>query len=247
MPGNHRTVSMTGLLIATIVLVAAFLQSLSGFGFAIVLMPLLTLMLGLQTAAPLVSLTALTVYVINVTRFRRSIRTGELLRLGLASALGVPIGIWVLSSVEGALVKQGLGLLMILFAAYSLVRPTTSWLPSPRWVYPAGFVAGCLGGAYNTPGPPAIVYGTLRQWPRDEFRAVMQSLFLVNGLLVVTSHLVAGHLTDPVLAYYLYTVPGLAVGILLASRIDSRVDRNRFRTLVTVMILLLGLSLVLGL
>lgn len=235
---------MTGLLIAAIALAAAFLQSLSGFGFAIVVMPLLTLILGLPTAAPLVSLTALTVYTINVTRLRRAIRPGEVLRLGLASALGVPMGIWVLSNVEGALVKQALGLLLLLFAAYSLLRPTTSWIPSPRWVYPAGFVAGCLGGAYNTPGPPAIVYGSLRQWPRDEFRAVMQSLFLVNGLLVATSHLVAGHLTTPVLVYYLYTVPGLAVGILLAFRLDSRVDRDRFRTLVAVMILLLGLSLV---
>jgi uncharacterized membrane protein YfcA len=238
--------STTGLLIAAIVLGAAFLQSLSGFGFAIVVMPLLTLVLGLQIAAPLVSLTALTVYTINVTRFRRAVDAGELLRLGLASALGVPVGIWVLSSVEGSLVKQALGLLLLLFATYSLLRPTTSWLPSRRWVYPAGFVAGCLGGAYNTPGPPAIVYGTLRQWPRDEFRAVLQSLFLVNVLLVVTSHLLAGHLTTPVLAYYLYTVPALAVGILLASRLDSRVDHNRFRTLVAVMILLLGLSLVLN-
>ncbi len=238
---------MTGLLIAAIVLAAAFLQSLSGFGFAIVVMPVLTLILGLQTAAPLVSLTALTVYAINVTRFRRAIQAGEVLRLGLASALGVPMGIWVLSNVEGTVVKQALGLLLLLFALYSVIRPVTSWIPSARWVYPAGFLAGCLGGAYNTPGPPAIVYGTLRQWPRDEFRAVLQSLFLVNGVLVVASHIAAGHLTAPVLTYYLYTVPGLAVGILLASRVDSRVDRERFRILVMAMISVLGLSLLLGL
>ena len=238
---------MTGLLIAAIVLAAAFVQSLSGFGFAIVVMPVLTLILGLQTAAPLVSLTALTVYTINVTRFRRAIQAGEVLRLGLASALGVPMGIWVLSNVEGTVVKQALGLLLLLFALYSVIRPVTSWIPSPRWVYPAGFLAGCLGGAYNTPGPPAIVYGTLRQWPRDEFRAVLQSLFLVNGLLVVASHIVAGHLTAPVLTYYLYTVPALAVGILLASRVDSRVDRERFRILVMARISVLGLSLLLGL
>jgi uncharacterized membrane protein YfcA len=75
----------------------------------------------------------------------------------------------------------------------------------------------------------------------------MQSLFLVNGVLVVASHIAAGHLTTPVLTYYLYTAPGLAVGILLASRVDSRVDRERFRILVMAMILLLGLSLLFGL
>jgi hypothetical protein len=238
---------MTPWLIAALVFLASFLQSLSGFGFAIVVMPVLTLMLGLQTAAPLVALTALTVYVINVTRFRRAINGGEVLRLGLASALGVPIGIWALANLDPALVKQALGLVLILFALYSLARPTVAWMPSPRWVYPAGFIAGCLAGAYNTPGPPAILYGRLRQWPRDEFRAGLQTLFLVNGLLVVSSHLLAGHLTTQVLTYCLYTVPALILGIFLASRIDSRVDRGRFRTLVTVMILLLGLSLVLAL
>ena len=237
---------MTGLLIAAIVLAAAFVQSLSGFGFAIVVMPLLTLLLGIRTAAPLVAVTALTVYVINVARFRRAINGAEVLRLGLSSALGVPMGIWIVSNADATLVKQALGLLLILFALYSLARPAAAWTLSPRWGYPAGFLAGCLGGAYNTPGPPAIVYGTLRQWPRDEFRACLQTLFLVNGLLVVASHLVAGHLTAPVLTYCLYTVPALALGILLASRVDSRVDRERFRTLVTVMILLLGLSLVLS-
>ena len=237
---------MTPWLIAVLVFLASFLQSLSGFGFAIVVMPVLTLMLGIQTAAPLVALTALTVYIINVARFRRSINAREVLRLGLASALGVPMGIWILANMDATLVKQALGLVLILFATYSLARPSVAWTPSPRWVYPAGFVAGCLGGAYNTPGPPAILYGTLRQWPRDEFRAGLQTLFLVNGLLVVSSHLVAGHLTLPVLTYCLYTVPALALGIFFASRVDSRVDRDRFRTLVAVMILLLGLSLVLS-
>lgn len=237
---------MTGLSIAAIVLVAAFLQSLSGFGFAIVVMPMLTLMLGLRTAAPLVALTALMVYAINVSRFRRAINAGEVLRLGLASALGVPIGVWTVSYVDATVVEQALGLLLSLFALYSLARPRAAWNLSPRWVYPAGFLAGCLGGAYNTPGPPAIVYGTLRQWPRDEFRAGLQTLFLANGVLVVASHLVAGHLTVPVLTYCLYTVPALALGILLASRVDNRVDRERFRMLVSVMILLLGLSLLLS-
>jgi hypothetical protein len=129
-----------------------------------------------------------------------------------------------------------------------LLRPTASFVISGRWVYPAGFAAGCLGGAYNTPGPPAIVYGSLRQWPRDEFRAVLQALFFVNGLLVVLSHYVAHHLTGEVLTLYsLYAVPALLLGIAIGSCVDNKVDRQRFRTVVTVMILLLGVSLLLGL
>jgi uncharacterized membrane protein YfcA len=237
----------TTAVIVTAVLVAAFLQSLSGFGFAILIMPLTTLLLGLQTAAPLVALVALTTYTINLVRYRRAINLSELWRLGLATALGVPIGVWLLANVNESLVKQVLGLFLIVYAAYSLANPNTSRLVSRRWVYPAGFVAGCLGGAYNTPGPPAILYGSLRQWPKDEFRAILQALFFVNGVLVVLTHWLAHRMTTQVFSLYLYAVPALALGILIGTLIDGKVNRGHFRVLVTVMILGLGLSLLLGL
>jgi uncharacterized protein len=71
---------MTTLLIVAIVFVAAILQSLSGFGFAVLVMPLITLVLDLHTAAPLVALAGLTAYAINLVRFRRAISLGEVLR-----------------------------------------------------------------------------------------------------------------------------------------------------------------------
>ncbi|MFQ5856424.1 MAG: hypothetical protein ACE5LU_12350, partial [Anaerolineae bacterium] len=77
-------------------------------------------------------------------------------------------------------VKRLLGLILIAYACYTLAHPVTPRLSSRRWVYPVGFVAGCLGGAYNTPGPPVIVYGSLRQWPKQEFRAMLQAFFCLN-------------------------------------------------------------------
>lgn len=232
--------------IVVVVFAAAFIQSLSGFGFAIIIMPLVTIVVGLQTAAPTVALAALTVYTINLIRYRRAINFREVVRLGIASAFGVPLGIWVLTNVDETLVKQIMGLILIAYAFYALIRPTSSWVPSNRWVYPAGFLSGCLAGAYNAPGPPVIVYGSLRKWPRDEFRAVLQAIFFVNGALVVTSHLIAGWVTTQVLSSFLWALPALALGILAGSRADRRVDGSHFRKIVIAMILTLGVVLVLG-
>jgi uncharacterized membrane protein YfcA len=237
---------MTGLLIAAIVIFAAFVQSLSGFGFAVIIMPLITLALGLQTAAPLVALISLTVYSINLLRFRQGLNVREVARLAAASVLGVPVGIWALNNVNEILIKQVVGLILITYAVYTLLEPRRSRALPHQWVYPTGFMAGCLGAAYNTPGPPAIVYGSLRQWPKDEFRAAMQALFFVNAVLVVTSHYLTRHLTPEVFRFYFYAAPALVLGILAASRVDSKVDRHRFRAIVTGMIFLLGLTLVLG-
>ena len=233
--------------IIAIVFCASLVQSLSGFGFALIIMPLVTLIAGLQTAAPMVALTALTVYSINLIRYRRAIDVGAALRLGIGSALGVPLGIWVLTNVDEALVKQVMGVILIAYAAYALARPTTSWRPSPYWAYPVGFLAGCLSGAYNAPGPPVIIYGSLRQWPRDEFRAVLQAIFFVNGTLVVSSHLLAHRVTVEVLTLFLCAVPALVLGILVGSRLDRLVDRRRFRIVVISLIGVMGLALVLGL
>ena len=237
---------MAAFLIVTIVFAAAFAQSLTGFGFALIMMPLVTVVLGVRTAAPVVALAALTVYSVNLVRYRRSINVPEVLRLGVASAAGVPVGIWVLANADEKVVMRILGLTLVVYASYSLLQPKGRRVLSRGWVYPAGFLAGCFGGAYNTPGPPVIVYGSMRQWPRDEFRAVLQSLFFLNGILVVASHALAEHVTKQVLVYYLYTVPALAVGILVGSTVDSNLDQKLFRRIVTAMILVLGLALVVG-
>jgi uncharacterized membrane protein YfcA len=238
---------MTIAWIVAIVFLASLLQSVSGFGFALIVMPLVTFIAGLQTAAPTVALTSLTVYSINLVRYRRAIDVREVLRLGIASALGVPLGIWVLTSVDETLAKQVMGVILIAYATYILARPTASWMPSRRWVYPAGFLAGCLSGAYNTPGPPVILYGSLRQWPRDEFRAVLQAIFFVNGVLVVSSHLIAHRVSGEVLTLFLCAIPALIFGILVGSRLDRRVDRQRFRIIVTSLVGFMGLALILGL
>jgi uncharacterized membrane protein YfcA len=237
---------MTIVLIISIVFVAALLQSLSGFGFAVIIMPLLSLVVGLRVAAPTVALAALTVYSINIVRYHRAIDYRELLRMGIAAALGVPLGMWLLTSMDEGVVMRIMGVMLVSYAVYALVRPTTNWVLSRSWAYPAGFLAGCLAGAYNVPGPPVIVYGSLRQWPRDEFRAILQAIFFVGGTLVVISHLVAQRVTVEVLRLYVFALPALGLGILAGSRVDRYVDRDRFRIIVTVMVLVLGLVLLFG-
>jgi len=238
---------MTVVWIVAIVFVAAALQSLTGFGFALVVMQLVTLVIDLKTAAPLIALAGLTAYTVNIIRFHRAVDLSELARLGVASVLGIAVGIWALVRVDELAINRAMGVILIAYAAYALLRPAAGRRPAQWWAYPAGFLAGCLGGAYNTPGPPVVVYGSLRQWPKDEYRAILQTLFFINGVLIVSSHLVAGHMIPQVWTLYAWAAPALLLGLWTGARLDRHVDQERFRTLVTAMILVLGVSLLLGL
>lgn len=238
---------MTVAWIVAIVFVAAILQSLTGFGFALVVMPLVTLTIDLETAAPLIALAGLTAYTVNLIRFHRAVDIGEVARLGIASAIGIAAGIWALARVDELAINRAMGVILIAYAAYALLRPAVSRRLPLWWAYPAGFLAGCLGGAYNTPGPPVVVYGALRQWPKDEYRAILQTLFFINGVLIVSLHLLAGHVIPQVWALYAWAAPALLLGLWAGARLDRHVDQERFRSLVTAMILVLGVSMLVGL
>jgi len=238
---------MTNVLLVTIVFSAAVLQAVTGFGFALIVMPLLTLVFPLRTAVPLVAITGFTAYAVNLVRFREAVNWREVLRLAAASAVGIPIGIWALSRVPELTISRILGLVLLGYGLYSLAAPVLPRLPGRWWFVPVGILAGCLGAAYNTPGPPVVVYGALRQWPKDEFRAVVQTLFFLNGILIVGSHLIAHNVTRQVWALYALAAPVLLLGLWTGSRLDRKVDQQLFRTVVTWTILALGVSMVLGL
>lgn len=234
---------MTGLLLFAIVLLAALLQTTSGFGFALLAMPLVALVIGVKAAAPLVALVGWTLYAVNLVRYRRGLDWRVVLPLAVAAALGVPLGVWALGNLNEDIVKSVLGVILIAYALYSLWRPQTEPLRSALWAWPAGFLAGVLGGAFNTPGPPVIIYGNLRQWSRNLFRSTLQALFLFSSSLVILSHIAAGNLTAAAIPTYLLLVPALLLGVWTGSMIDRRISNERFRLLVLGLIFATGVLL----
>jgi uncharacterized membrane protein YfcA len=236
--------ALTAFALGVIVVFAAFQQTITGFGFSLIVMPLASFVLGLRVAAPLIALASLMLYTINLVRYRDAVNFAEVKPLALAAIFGVPVGVWLLANVNESLIKTILGLILIAYALYNLARPLESRLQSRGWGLLAGFVSGCLGGAYNTPGPALIIYGTLRHWRKDEFRAILQLLFFISATLTVASHWIAQNITLNVLVLYLVAAPALAVGSVLAARVDARINKDAFRKIVIWMILVLGLSLV---
>ncbi len=222
---------------------AAVLQSLSGFGFALLVMPILTLLLGIRTSAPLVALLGLTLYVMNTARWRGHVRWPELRRLLLGSFLGIPLGMIVLVALPESVVTAGLGALILGYVLFTLRQPEMSISLPPWAIYLIGFLGGSLGGAYNTYGPPVIVYAHSQRWPKADFRATLQSFFLFSALLVVVGHIVTGHITTTVMRLYALSLPALLLGTYSAFRLDARVGARTFQYLVTGLLTVLSLSL----
>ncbi|MBP7960457.1 MAG: sulfite exporter TauE/SafE family protein [Caldilineaceae bacterium] len=231
-------------LILLIVFVGQILHATVGFGDALLAMPLLTLIVGVRTATPLVALLATTATTLILWQSWREIDMGSAWRLVAASLPGIPVGVWLVRYAPEAWVIGGLGLLVLGFALYSLFQPMLPQVQSRIWVIPAGFLAGVLGAAYNTNGPPVILYGTLRRWTAPQFRATLQGFFFPSGLLILTSHGLGGLWNREVFTLYAYCLPVALIAVWLGSRLNQRIPAQRFTRLIYGILVVLGSILI---
>ncbi|MEZ4860764.1 MAG: sulfite exporter TauE/SafE family protein [Caldilineaceae bacterium] len=226
-----------------ILFLAALVKAVLGFGESLLAIPLLTLVLGVQTATPLVSLLAATVTLLILLRNWQQLDLSATWRLILAAAVGVPLGVWGLKFLPVAWVTSMLGILLIVVGVYNLLRPTFSVLKGNHWLYLFGLLAGLLGGAYNMASPPILVYGAMRRWPPEQFRVTLQSFFLPVSGLILIGHATAGLWTAQVLQLYVLAWPVMLLAFWLGNRLNERMAAARFAQLLYGALVVLGVLL----
>jgi len=228
-----------------IVAFAAVVRSTFGFGDALVGMPLLALVIPIRTATPLMALVGPTLAFLIVVRAWRRVDLRSTVVLIVATVAGIPFGIYVLKNVRERLVDLVLASVIILFALYSLLRPELRQLRSSRSAPLFGLVAGVLGAATNTNGPPVVFYGALRGWEPNAFRATIQGYFLVTGPALLVGQGAAGLLTGQVWRAYICALPLIVGAVWIGLKFSRRIPAAKFYRWVYGLLLAAGLVLLL--
>jgi uncharacterized protein len=212
------------------VFVATLIRSAFGFGEGLIAVPLLAFCIPLGVAAPLAVLVSITVAGIVVVQDWKKIHLGSTGWLVFASLFGIPLGLLLLTSTHQRIVKATLAVIIMTFSAYSLIGRTALELrrDSRFWLLACGFCAGVLGGAYGMNGPPLVVYGTMRRWSAQNFRATLQGYFLPASIIGMGGYWLAGLWTSAVTHYYLLCLPVTILGVLLGRVINHRLRGEVF-------------------
>jgi uncharacterized membrane protein YfcA len=234
------------MIVLLIAFFAIFVQAASGFGLALVSMPLLVGVIGVGTATPLVAAIGITAEVFLLRRYWDALNFTAVKRLCLASVTGIPLGVYVLGVVDGRIVTILLGIIVTAYALYALFSPRLPKLQAPGWAYGFGFLGGVLSGAYNASGPPVIIYGTSCRWEPNTFKGNLQAYFLLNSFFTLMAHALSGNFTAVVWQNYLWTLPGIGLGLLAGRWVDGRFDPDQFRKGVLLLLILLGIRLIVG-
>lgn len=231
--------------VMAVIFLATLIRSAFGFGEALVAVPLLALLMPVKVAAPLAVLLSITVAAVVVVQDWQHVQLRSAGWLALSTLFGIPLGLWLLTAVDEHVVKAILALVILAFSSYCLVSPRPFALQDDRLAWVFGFGAGVLGGAYGMNGPPLVVYGTLRRWSAEHFRATLQGYFLLASVAGMCGYLAAGLWVAAVTHYYLLALPVALAAIFLGRVVNRRLKGPRFLVYVHVGLLMIGTMLLL--
>jgi hypothetical protein len=237
----------TTLHVLVVIFIATLIRSTFGFGEALIAVPLLALRIPIAAAAPLAVLVSVTVAAVIVIQDWRKIEVKSAAWLVASSLFGIPLGLLLLARGNEHAVKMLLGLVIVSFSAYSLTAKKQLHLKKDHRVgmLAAGFLAGILGGAYGMNSPPLVVYGALRRWSPQHFRATLQGYFLPASLAGLLGYAALGLWSAAVTRYFLLSLPGMLAAILIGRLLNHRLRGDAFLRLAYAGLVVIGAVLIL--
>lgn len=228
---------------------AAAVQSLAGFGFALVAIALLPFFLELQLAIPLVLMMCLLSSMGLWLYYWDNFSWKAIAPLVISALVSIPIGLVGLHYVPEEVARRVLGAFIVLYVAYDiskLVSPifTTPSLESPRWAYLFGAVSGFLTGAFTTGGPPLVMYANSKEWSPEEFKGNLPGVYVVALTFALTGHYFEGHITPELWEIALWSTPLFAVGMGVGILLSKKIDAASFKRIVLSLLGVIGLKLI---
>lgn len=226
-----------------VVFISVFTQSAIGFGLALIAMPLLSTFLELNIVSPLIALVGIITKIVLLIHYREEVNINEVWKLALASLIFVPVGVWALDILNQEISLIFLGIVIIGYALYNLLDLSAPVFNHPAWPYFFGSIAGFLGGAFNTAGPPIVIYVNTRNWSPQKFKSNLQGYSLITGVFIVFNHWLRGNLTAITWEYFIYTIPAILSAVWVGIYMDRFMQNDRFRQIILIALLIIGIQL----
>jgi uncharacterized protein len=224
----------------------ALVAGLSGFAFGLVAASIwLYILTPLQTATLIFGF-GLIVQGYSVWKLRRALDWKKLWPFLLGAALGVPVGVSILTWASPSHVRIGVGAFLIFYSLYALFRPAIHPVKAGGAAADAGvgFLNGVLGGITGLAGILVTIWCGLRGWPKDVQRTVFQpvavAIFLMSALWIGAK----GAITADIVKLFLIGLPVLFAGTWLGLKLFGRLDEAAFRKVVLGLLLASGVVLI---
>ena len=230
-------------LIILVLITAGGIQGVSGFGFGLVAVSLLSGVIPLKQASVMLVLASLSMNLYILLRLRAHFSLERMKWMLTASIAGVPLGVWLLVRADESLLKRILGVILLLTVVQGFIPALRRKPWHPVWMGgPCGLFSGALSGAFATGGPPAVAYVQSQQFDRFRYAASVQVPLAIAAAVRLLCLGATGMFTWELLAFSVMGVVCAIAGAWLGLHFLKRLPDKVIRKLVLVMLLLMGIK-----
>ena len=225
--------------------IGGFASGLAGFAMGFIASGIwLHILTPLQTTTLIVGYGLLT-QGYGVWKLRHALTWQHVAPFAIGGMIGVPVGTLLLTHVNPAYLRSGVGLLLVMYGVYGLTQPALKPLPASVSADAGiGFANGMLAGLTGLPGFIITIWCQLRGWTKDLQRAVFQPVMFAAIVMNVISLTIAGAVTAETLRLYLLGLPAMAAGLWVGFELYGKLDDAAFRKVILVLVLIAGLGLI---
>lgn len=219
-----------------VVLLAAMVQSTTGFGFSLLAVPLLSLAIPTELAVVVAATLGTLTSSVQAVGERAHGDRPTIVRMLSGAAIGAPFGLLLLEVASNRQLKFGLAAVIITFLLINL-RGITLERGSNGVDLGAGVVSGVLNTSLSTNGPPLVMALHARHLPPSVFRGTISAVFAGTGVITLGLFLASGRYTTDARELLVVAVPTMVIGYLVGARLRPMIDPPRFRRAVMALLM----------
>ncbi len=223
-----------------------FTSGLTGFAAGLVVSGVwLQILTPLQTAV-LIAAYGMVNQAYGIWKVRDGLQWRRILPFVIGGAVGVPLGAYLVTFLNPAHLRIGVGVLLICYSAYNLARPAIAPIKSNQAIDTGiGVLNGLLGGLTGMGGVISTIWVQLGGGPKDAQRAIFQPVLFITMTMTTLTFAASGHLFNvDILKLFLMGLPALLLGLWIGVKLYGKLDDAAFRKAILVLLLISGLSLV---
>ncbi len=229
-----------------IILFASMIQGMTSFGFSLIAVPLLGIVLPLKDFVPMLVLFSFLINLILYRNLTGSFNKKRILVLVLSGLTSTILGIYMLKFVDNSILKLVVGFVILISAVLMLFGIRIRVKVRILGDIIAGIASGLLNGSVSLSGPPVILLLSNEDTEKEIFRKTLTTYFLLLNLISLPLFFMNGLLSTDIVIKSLINLPALGVGMFLGLYMGNRISEKHFKKITLGMIFLLGIMSVMS-
>jgi len=226
--------------IVIIIFFSSMIQSITGFGFAIVGTPLLLLFMEPRQVISLMTICGLLLNLMVIIKTRGRSDPKVIWPLFAASLFGIVPGVYILKVIDPSILKLCIGILILLVAFFMASNYVMTIKNEKLATILVGIVSGFMGGSTSLGGPPVALFLMNQQQDKEAFRANLVRFFCYGNIATLIIMYYMDTLDTGIFSHLIYAIPGVLVGVWLGEKSFAKVSPKFFRWLTLFIIFFCG-------